>query len=317
MHEASNSKSWSIGWLCIPGTIVYNEGRMSQREADVEERKVAIITGASDGIGAQAARQLSRAGWLVAIVGRSQQKTKAIAQELNAPYYLADFADLEQVRGLAKALMRDFPHIDVLCNNAGGMFKRRELSRDGHEMTFQVNHLAPFLLTQWLLETLIKSRASVIATSSMAHKAYSLYRPDDLELRHRHAPHLSYGNSKLANILFTRELHRRCHAQGLSSAAFHPGLVASHFAADSRSPLRLIYRSRYNKLLGFVSSDEGADTLVWLAKGKPGVDWQSGGYYYKRQLTQPSRKARSDELALRLWEDSMAMLTAFLPETTA
>jgi NAD(P)-dependent dehydrogenase (short-subunit alcohol dehydrogenase family) len=283
----------------------------------MEERKVAIITGASDGIGAQAARQLSRAGWLVVIVGRSPQKTMAVARELNAPYYLADFADLEQVRSLAQSLIRDFPRIDVLCNNAGGMFKRRELSRDGHEMTFQVNHLAPFLLTRWLMDTLIKNHASVIATSSVAHKAYSLYRPDDLELRHRHAPHLSYGNSKLANILFTRELHRRFHAQGLSSAAFHPGLVTSHFAADTKSPLRLIYRSRHNKLLGFINSDEGADTLVWLARHQPGTDWQSGGYYYQRKLTQPSRKAQSDELALRLWEDSMEMLTAFLPETTA
>lgn len=283
----------------------------------MEERKVAIITGASDGIGAQAARQLSHAGWLVVIVGRSPQKTMAVARELNAPYYLADFADLEQVRSLAQSLIRDFPRIDVLCNNAGGMFKRRELSRDGHEMTFQVNHLAPFLLTQWLLDVLIKSHASVIATSSVAHKAYQLYRPDDLELRHRHAPHLSYGNSKLANILFTRELHRRFHAQGLNSAAFHPGFVASNFSADSHSPLRLVYGSRFNRQLGFISSVEGADTLIWLAQSEPGTDWQSGGYYYRRKLTQPSRKAQNDKLALRLWEDSMAMLTAFLPETTA
>jgi NAD(P)-dependent dehydrogenase (short-subunit alcohol dehydrogenase family) len=283
----------------------------------MEERKVAIITGASDGIGAQAARRLSRDGWLVAIVGRSPLKTETIARELNAPYYLADFADLEQVRSLAQALMRDFPRIDVLCNNAGGMFKRREMSRNGHEMTFQVNHLAPFLLTQWLLDVLIKCRASVIATSSVAHKAYSLYRPDDLELRHRHAPHLSYGNSKLANILFARELHRRFHALGLSSAAFHPGFVASNFSADSHSPLRLVYGSRFNKQLGFISSLEGSDTLVWLAQSEPDLVWQSGGYYYKRKLTQPSRKAQSDDLALRLWEDSMEMLTAFLPETTA
>ena len=281
----------------------------------MKDRKVAVITGASDGIGAQAARLLSREGWLVAIVGRSPQKTREIALELNAPYYLADFADLDQVRALAQALVRDFPRIDVLCNNAGGMFKQREMSRNGHEMTFQVNHLAPFLLTMWLLETLISCRASVIATSSMAHRAYSLYRPDDLELRRRHAPHLSYGNSKLANILFTRELNRRFHTQGLSSAAFHPGLVASNFAAGSHSPLRLVYRSRHNKLLGFINSSEGADTLVWLACGKPGADWQSGGYYYKRKPAQPSAKAQSDALALRLWEDSTAMLSSYLPQT--
>ena len=280
----------------------------------MENRKVAVITGASDGIGAQAARQLNLEGWLVVIVGRSPQKTKALAMELGAPYYLADFADLKQVRGLAQALVRDLPRIDVLCNNAGGMFTQREKSLDGHEMTFQVNHLAPFLLTLLLLEKLISCRASVIATSSMAHKAYSLYRPDDLELRRRHAPHLSYGNSKLANILFTRELNRRFHAQGLSSAAFHPGLVASNFAWESHSPLRLIYRNRHNKLLGFINAQEGADTLVWLARGKPGTDWQSGGYYCKRKLAQPSAKARSDTLALRLWEDSAAVLTAFLPQ---
>ena len=141
-------------------------GRNATRVKD----KVIVITGASDGIGAAAAQLLKAQGAQVVIVGRSPQKTKKMAHLLDAPSYLADFTRLDDVRKLASDLKNDFPRIDVLANNAGGVMGERTLTSDGHEMTIQVNHLAPFLLTNLLLDTLVSSRASVIATSSFAHR---------------------------------------------------------------------------------------------------------------------------------------------------
>src|ERR1700761_5647205 len=146
--------------------------------------KVIIITGASDGIGAAAADQLVRKGHQVAIVGRSPSKTKAVASRLSIDSYLADFTDLGQVRTLAATLAARYPTIDVLENNAGGIFGTREVTTDGHEKTFQVNHLAPFLLTSLLLPTLIRSKASVLNTSSTANKNFGKLDIDDLDAAH-------------------------------------------------------------------------------------------------------------------------------------
>src|SRR6202021_1593778 len=126
-----------------------------------------VITGASDGIGAAAARQLTAAGERVVLVGRSEAKTAAVAAELSAPYYLADFTDLAQVRDLAGKLGAAYPRIDVLANNAGGIMGERAVTVDGFEKTFQVNHLAPYLLTSLLLPTLTASSAKVLQTSSV------------------------------------------------------------------------------------------------------------------------------------------------------
>ncbi|MEV4175373.1 SDR family NAD(P)-dependent oxidoreductase [Nonomuraea sp. NPDC049709] len=125
-----------------------------------------IITGASDGIGAAAAHQLTENGHKVIVVGRSPQKTAAVAGKIGAPFHVADFADLAQVRSLASELTATYPRIDVLANNAGGIFGDREVTTDGYEKTFQVNHLAPFLLTYLLMATLIESNAKIIQTSS-------------------------------------------------------------------------------------------------------------------------------------------------------
>lgn len=269
--------------------------------------KVIVITGGSDGIGAAAARQLAAQGHQVIITGRSAAKTKAVADELQIPSYLADFSKLNEVRTLAARLKRDLPRIDVLVNNAGGVFGRRQLTADGHEMTFQVNHLAHFLLTELLMDRLIDSRASVLNTSSIAHRVLSDFDIDDLELAQGYSPERAYGNAKLANILFTRELHRRYHGQGISTAAFHPGYVGTGFAGSSTSPLRFVYHTPLKYLL-LISPKKGADTLAWLAAGEPGKDWTSGGYYYKRKVIKALSKAYDPGLAAALWERSEAMV---------
>lgn len=264
--------------------------------------KTIVITGVSDGIGGEAARQLHAAGERVVLVGRSPERTKALAGELDAPYYLADFSELQSVRKLAAALQADYEHIDVLVNNAGGIFGERKVSVDGHEMTLQVNHLAPFLLTNLLMDTLIESKAAVINTSSIANIAFSRFDINDLENEKRYTPESAYGNAKLANILFTKEIHNRYHNVGINAAALHPGNVATSFAKDSTSFLRFLYTSFLKKFL-LISPQKGADTIVWLCRSTPGTDWESGQYYIKRTLSHQVNPIANDPSAAKeLWE---------------
>ncbi len=265
-----------------------------------------VITGASDGIGAAAARALAATGDRVVVVGRSPQKTAAVAAEIGAESYVADFARLDDVRGLAAALLARYPRIDVLANNAGGIMGDRNETVDGHEKTFQVNHLGPFLLTTLLIDRLVASRARVIATSSVANRIFGHLEIGDLEARAHYRPNKAYGDAKLANILFTRELHRRYSSAGISAAAFHPGGVATNFAADSTSPMRIVYTSVLKRAL--ISPEKGADTLVWLATTEPGAQWVSGGYYEKRRIAKANPQAADADLARELWERSAAMV---------
>lgn len=269
-------------------------------------KKTIVITGASDGIGTAAARQLVRDGHSVVIVGRNPGKTKAIADELDAPYYVTDFSELDDVETLAEKLLADIPQIDVLINNAGGIMGKRQLTDDGFEKTLQVNHLAPFLLTNLLLPKLVEHKARIINTASVAHKLFAKLDIDDLNLEHDYSVNRAYGNAKLANILFTSELARRFGSFGITAASFHPGNVATSFAADSTSPLRFLYKTFLKKFF-LISPEKGTDTLVWLATSEAGKDWQSGHYYYKRKSTKIHNDGDNDELAKQLWDKSATM----------
>jgi len=267
--------------------------------------KTIVITGASDGIGAAAARQLHKDGHQVVVVGRSPQKTEAVAHQIGADHFVADFTRLDEVRKLATELDTAYPRIDVLANNAGGVFGDRTKTVDGFEKTFQINHLAPFLLTRLLLDKLIASRASVIQTSSIGARMAGKLDLDDLDHDRNFSPIRAYGTAKLENILFTQELHRRYHAQGLSAVAMHPGNVATSFGTASESRLmKFIATNRFTRAL-LITPEKGADQLVWLAEGEPGTDWESGGYYEKRKpARRPNPQALDADLALRLWERS-------------
>lgn len=268
-----------------------------------------VITGASDGIGASAARTLAKAGERIVVVGRSAGKTQAVAKEIGADYFVCDFADLSQVRALAAQLKEKYPRVDALVNNAGGIMGERELTVDGHEKTFQVNHLAPFLLTNELMDVLTASKATVINTSSAAN-AFGHVDIDDLDAAGRYSTNRAYGTSKLENILFTTELHRRYHGAGISTAAFHPGGVATNFAAESTSWFRFAYKTVIKRFM--LTPEQGADTLVWLASTKPGQDWVSGAYYAKRALAKANKQAYDADLARKLWERSGAMVSSDL-----
>ena len=265
-----------------------------------------IITGASDGIGAAAAKALTNRGDTLVLVGRSPQKTESVAKALGAAFHVADFSELDQVRELAVTLAATCPRIDVLANNAGGIMGARELTVDGFEKTLQVNHLAPFLLTNLLMPQLIESRATVIGTASVANTMYAKIDIDDLQNARKYSPNKAYGDAKLANILFARELDFRFRSQGIAAASFHPGVIATNFAAESSSPLRIVYRSVLNRFLG--SAETGADTLVWLATSTPRVDWPLGEYFSKRHVTKANAQAYEVGLANRLWEESAKLV---------
>lgn len=271
-------------------------------------RRTIVITGASDGIGAAAARRLSRAGDRIVVVGRSQTKTAAVAAELGADHFVVDYADLSQVRALADKMRAQYPRIDVLLNNAGGVASRIELTADGYERTYQVNYLAPFLLTTQLLDVLLESRATVVNTTSSSHKLILRATVDDLENTANRRPAVAYAYSKLAIVLFTKELHRRYHARGLSVAAVHPGNVNSNIGIASGSRF-LVFMQRYTPAALFISSpDQGADSLVRLASSPPDSEWTSGAYYAKRKIGKTTRLADDPRLAAELWERTAARL---------
>ncbi|GGM38168.1 SDR family NAD(P)-dependent oxidoreductase [Promicromonospora citrea] len=282
----------------------------------MSESKTVVITGASDGIGAAAARRLHGDGHTVVVVGRSPDKTRAVAAELGVESHVADFTRLDDVERLAGDLLAAHDRIDVLANNAGGVWGRRTVTADGFEKMFQVNHLAPFLLTNLLLDTLVASRASVLQTSSTVRFAGTLDL-DDLGHEHGYEPARVYGVTKLANILFTTELHRRCHAAGLSTASFYPGNVLTSFASDTTNPaMRAVRflgtRTPFGRLL-LSTPEQGADQIVWLAEGTPGKDWQSGAYYYKRRAGRPRHPQAADgDLAHRFWDRSEELLAGRL-----
>jgi NAD(P)-dependent dehydrogenase (short-subunit alcohol dehydrogenase family) len=286
-------------------------------EHRVDERRIVVVTGASDGIGAAAARMLAHQGDNVVLVGRSPARTRAVAAEIGAEYHIADFTHLDQVRGLAAELQDRYPRIDVLINNAGLIAgARRAQSTDGHELTFQVNHLAPFLLTMLLRQRLVSARGRVITTSSRAGAArVARVVVDDLDMTDGYSAARAYRASKLANVLFTRELARRWGPLGVAAAAVHPGMVRSSFGRSGSAAVRLV--AFYSPLrLVMRSPERGADTLVWLSASVPGADWQSGGYFANRKPAAANPAADDPRLARELWERS-ALLCGLQPQAPA
>jgi len=269
--------------------------------------KTVVITGASDGIGAAAARQLAAKGAKLALVGRSADKLARVAGEVRAAgggepiTFTADFTSLDEVRKLAADLEQQLPEIHVLANNAGGIWPRREVTPDGHEQTFQVNHLAPFLLTALLRDRLAASApARVITTSSDAHRGAQLDLTDlDFSSR-RYSEFRVYGTSKLENILFTRELARRLDGTGVQATCFHPGTVATGFGRDSWFSF---FTTKFPVKLFFRTPDQGADTLVWLATA-PAESLTAGEFYASRKPGKRTSAARDDALAGELWAKS-------------
>ena len=275
-----------------------------------------MITGASDGIGAAAARRVAGLGARVIVVGRSSHKTAAVADSIGATALTGDFARLEDVRRVAGQLLALCPRIDVLANNAGAMFPGRMVTADGNEMTFQVNYLAGFLLTGLLLPRLAATPGSrVLATSSMINRAGRIDLDDLNRSRRPYRQFAAYADSKLASILFVRELARRVgdgavgsQASGTAAAwpaatAFHPGFVLSQFGRDTWYLSRLNGRW-WNRYVAR-SPEQGAAPLAALAV-RPDPQAVNGAYLhrFKRREWLVASQARDAQLARQLWERS-------------
>jgi NAD(P)-dependent dehydrogenase (short-subunit alcohol dehydrogenase family) len=255
-----------------------------------------VLTGATSGIGRAAATELARRGAEVAIVGRDPARVKETAGGVMHEH-VADLSSLEEVRRLADELLERYARIDVLANNAGAIFGSRQVTADGYERTFALNHLSPFLLTSLLLERLRESEARVITTSSDAHQGGALDL-GDLQSERSSKPMQTYGTTKLCNILFTRELARR--EPRLTATCFHPGVVRTGFGGD----LHGLWRPALMIARPFMRSPaKGARSLVWLALSDEAANL-TGAYVQNEKVRAPSAAAQDDMLAAALWEAS-------------
>jgi retinol dehydrogenase 12 len=259
-----------------------------------------VITGASSGIGRAAAIELASQGATVVPVGRDPKRTASIARKVGAEPVQADFSSLDEVRALADLLLERHERIDVLVNNAGLVSGRRTLTADGIELTMAVNHFAPFLLTNLLLDRLEESApARVVTTASDAHRG-GLLDTSDLNGDRRWSAWSAYGTSKLANVLFTRALARRLEGTGIVANCLHPGVIRTSLGRGAPLPIRIGWRAAS---VFFGSPRKGAATLVYLASS-PEAASASGGYFSNSRLATPSAQAQDDGLGEELWEAS-------------
>jgi len=285
----------------------------AQRLELVIPKRTIVITGASDGIGAAAARQLTSKGHRLLLAGRSPEKTASVAKEIGAEYFVADFAKLDDVRNLAAHIKGATDHIDVLANNAGGVFGRRSVTVDGNEKTFQVNYLAPFLLTNLLLEELESGEGIVVNTSSSAAKLLAKLDINDLGNERAYSPNRAYGDAKLENILFTRGLQDRYGDRGIHAVAFDPGNVRTNFASETTSLMRLVYRTPLARLI-LISPEKGGANLAFFVDGTPGTTWIPGLFYTQTELATARNTnpvVYDDNLVDELWRRSADLVGAF------
>ena len=280
-------------------------------KGNIMNGKICLVTGGTNGIGTRTAQELARMGATVIIVGRDAQKTSETVKEIrgasgnkNVNSLLADLSSQQEVRGLADQFKRKYAHLHVLINNAGGFFMRRQLRGNGIEMTFALNYLAGFLLTNLLLDTIKASTpARIINVSSNAHTSGKI-EFDNLQGERQFGPRV-YDNSKLANILFTMELAHRLEGTGVTVNALHPGFVATGFAKNNGKVIAALV-SLITPLVAR-SPAKGAETSIYLASS-PKVEGITGKYFFDSRVVPPAPQATDTVVARKLWDVSAEMV---------
>jgi NAD(P)-dependent dehydrogenase (short-subunit alcohol dehydrogenase family) len=280
-------------------------------------RRVAVVTGASSGIGKETAKALAIQGWRVIGIGRDKARCLTAEAEIHAAalgshvvMLRADLSRLGEVQHAADQIAALTPKVDVLVNNAGGMGKSKVITAEGFVEDFASNHLGPFLLTLRLLPLLKAAAADarpgsvrIINTASNASEVTAGLNWDDLQMLEDYDPIVSYRNSKLANVLFARALAKRLGGSGIIALSVHPGTVMTNFASHAGERVQA-HLKKFQKQ----SVVEGADTLIWLASADaPGLS--NGGYFYQRKPRPMNPFAEDDANVERLWTASERLLT--------
>lgn len=277
---------------------------------------VIIVTGATNGIGLVTAHELARTGATVVVVGRNPQRVEAaiahIRQDLptaNLDSFVADLSRISEVQLLAQYIAQTYSRVDVLVNNAGAFYQSRQLSADGVEMTFALNHMAPFVLTNLLLNQLRASApARIINVSSAAHQGAKMDF-DDIQFAKRYSGWNAYAQSKLANLLFTYELADRLQDSDITVNALHPGFVNTGFAQGPQS----LFTMAFGVLQKYVaiSPEQGAQTSIYLATSQD-VNNVTGRYFVKSQPVASSRASYEYTARRKLWDISTKLMNDHL-----
>ncbi len=267
---------------------------------------MALVTGGTSGIGKATAMALAAMGADVVVVGRDPERGEKAAAEIRAQtggrvdLALANLASQAEVRNLAAEFKRRYDRLDVLVNNAGLVQSKRTETPDGIETTFAINHLAPFLLTNLLLDVLEKSAPSRVVTVSSEAERWGNIDFDDLQSKKRYRGFPVYGMTKLANIMFTYELAERLKGTGVTATCMHPGAVNTRFGTNNSGPFTILFRL-FKPFMR--APEQGADTVIWLSSS-PEVEGASGRYYSDRKLVKPKKVASDPDARRRLWEES-------------
>ncbi|MBN1209749.1 MAG: SDR family oxidoreductase [Myxococcaceae bacterium] len=279
--------------------------------------KQCLVTGATNGIGLVAARELAKQGAGVVIVGRNAEKTARTVESLrketgnpNIDGLIGDMSSMADVRRVAREYAASHSRLDVLLNNAGAFFGKRLVTKDGYEMTFALNHLGYYTLTRDLMDLLKRSAPSRVVNVTSGAQAMGRLNFDDLMEEKSFGGQRAYNNSKLANVLFTFELARKLQGAGVSANCVHPGIVATNFGKENPTGFMKFLITMAGPFM--LTPEQGADTLIWLSSS-PEVEGVTAKYFARRKERRVNRQALDAAACARLWEKSEQLVNKVAP----